>query len=348
MHRFLLASLFLGTLAPGAFGGEILDQIETIITTYEDTVRANTMKMIEAKTEEEKATYRASVPSVAPYAPQVLDLVKAHPDDPDVIRGVSWLVIQAPSTPEGQEALTLLGETYATSPGIAEAVKRLEYQPLELASPILTRVRDTNPHAEEQAAATFALGMIHFRRAGQFPDSSEKATAFFRDIVSRYPDVKIQGFPLADQASQMIFEMTHLAEGGEAPEIEGIDAMGQAFKLSDYRGKHVVLCFWGGWCHACHGILPLLNQFHAQSEGKPLVVLGVNTDAGDEGPAALQQYEVKFRNWMDQTTGGPITTLYNLRNFPTLYLIDDQGIILKRNPSLTDITTCLDQLTSDQ
>lgn len=344
MFRLLLVALLYPLLTSSLAGGEVLDQIQAIITTYEDSVRANTLKMIEAKTEEEKASYRASVPSVAPYAPQVLALVKAHPDDPDVIRGVAWLVIQASSTPEGQEALTLLGDQYAASAGIAEAVKRLEYQPLETAEPILAKVRESNPHNEEKAAATFALGMIHFRRSAQHPDSAEQAAALFQQVVTEFPSIRIQGFPLANEASQMLFEMTHLAEGGEAPEIEGMDATGTAFKLSDYRGKHVVLCFWGGWCHACHGVLPILNQLHGQTAGEPMVVLGVNTDAGPEGPAALKAYDVKFRNWMDGTTSGPITTLYNLRNFPTLYLIDDKGIILKRNPSMQDITSLLEGL----
>lgn len=342
MIRCLPVALLLATTFHGASsGGEVLDQIEQIITTYEDSVRANTLKMIEAKTEEEKAQYRASVPSVAPYAPQVMHLVQANPDDPDSIRGVTWLVIQAPSTPEGQAALTLLGEKYAASPGIAEAVKRLEFQPLEVAQPILTKVRSENPHAEEQAASIFALGMIHFRRANQHLDSEKTAIELFQEIVERHPETMVNGFKLADQASQMLFEMTRLAEGREAPEIEGVDAAGQSFKLSDYRGKHVVLCFWGGWCHACHGVLPLLNQLHAQADEKPVVILGINTDAGTEGAEALEKFGVQFRNWMDGSTGGPITTLYNLRNFPTLYLIDDQGVIAKKNPSLEDLQSLL-------
>ncbi len=337
--RSIVITLIACALLVEAPAGEVLDRIETLITTYEDSVRANTLKMIEAKTEEEKAQYRASVPSVAPYAPEVLAIVKANPGDPDIVRGVTWLVIQASSTPEGQEALTMLGTDFATSPGIAEAVKRLEFQPLELVEPILAKIRTESPHAEEKAAAIFALGMIHFRRSAQHPDSTDKAIALFQEIVSEHPDTAIHGFKLSDQASQMLFEMTRLAEGNEAPEIEGFDASGQSFKLSDYRGKHVVLCFWGGWCHACHGVLPLLNDLHGKVDPKHLAILGINTDAGTEGAATLQQFGVEFRNWMDGSTGGPITTLYNLRNFPTLYLINGEGIIVKRNPSMDDITS---------
>ena len=44
-----------------------------------------------------------------------------------------------------------------------------------------------------------------------------------------------------------LFEMRNLNIGQVAPEIEGEDIDGVVFKLSDYRGKVVVLDFWGHW-----------------------------------------------------------------------------------------------------
>ena len=43
------------------------------------------------------------------------------------------------------------------------------------------------------------------------------------------------------------FAEEHLKEGMVAPEIEGVDLFGEPFKLSDYRGKVVMLDFWGDW-----------------------------------------------------------------------------------------------------
>jgi peroxiredoxin len=132
----------------------------------------------------------------------------------------------------------------------------------------------------------------------------------------------------------MLFEMTNLQVGCEAPEIEGKDADGVDFKLSDYRGKYVIVIFWGGWCHACHGILPLMNQAAATLKDKNAVVIGVNTDIETEAKKALADYQVSFRNVLDNTSSGPNTSLYNLRNFPTLYLIDPKGVIAIKNGSL--------------
>ena len=56
-----------------------------------------------------------------------------------------------------------------------------------------------------------------------------------------------------------------------------------------------------------------------------------------EARKAYQTYAVNFRNWSDGTTSGPITSMFNLRNFPTLYLLDEKGVILLKNTSVDAI-----------
>lgn len=314
-------------------------EIRAIIDEYENSVRANTQKLIAATTEEEKNKYRASIPSAGPYAAKMMKLVQSNLDQPDVVKGVNWLVTGAAGFPEGQEALKMLGSTFADRAGIAEAVKQLEYHGLP-AEPVLKAVIEKNTHRDEKAAALYALGAIHFKNFDASADrasaeaSKEKAVECFKQLYADYEDVTIQGFKLSDFAAKMFFEMTSLQVGCEAPEIEGKDADGVNFKLSDYRGKYVIVIFWGGWCHACHGTLPLMNQAAEQLKDKNAVVIGVNTDIETEAKKALADYKVSFRNVLDNTSSGPNTTLYNLRNFPTLYLIDPKGVIAIKNGSL--------------
>ena len=52
---------------------------------------------------------------------------------------------------------------------------------------------------------------------------------------------------LLDEAKEALAEVTKLALGTAAPEIDGVDVDGVNFKLSDYRGKVVLLDFWGFW-----------------------------------------------------------------------------------------------------
>ena len=321
--------------------------IRAVIDEYENKVRANTMKIIEAKTEEEKNKYRATVPTVAPYATEVMKIVREHSDDAGSAAGVSWLVTQASAFPEGQIALQMLGTSHVKHAGIAEAVKSLEFYPFEVGGPILKAVREQNPNKTEQAAATYALGMQHFRRFEVETDekiaAQERALAMdsFQEISAKFADASINGFKLADQAGRTMFELQNLSVGGTCPDIEGKDVDGAAFKLADYKGKKVVLIFWGGWCHACHGTIPLMNKLVQDLKDKSVIVLGINTDIPDEARKAYQTYEVNFRNWSDGTTSGPITSMFNLRNFPTLYLLDEKGVILLKNTSVEAIRTKL-------
>jgi thiol-disulfide isomerase/thioredoxin len=321
--------------------------IRAAIDEYENSVRANTMKIIEAKTEEEKNKYRATVPSAEPCAKKVLKIVQEHLSEPGTARGVSWLVTQAAAFPEGQTALQMLGTSHAAMEGVAEAVKSLEYYPFEVASPILKAVREKNPNAAEKAAATYALGMQHLRRFEMAADEQagaadkEKAMEYLQEISARYATTTINGFPIAEQAGRTMFELANLSVGSDCPEIEGKELNGAAFKLSEHRGKHVVLMFWGGWCHACHDAIPLVNQFATATADKGVVVLGVNTDVPEEARKAYETFKVNFRNWSDGTTSGPITSMFNLRSFPTFYLLDPKGRIVLKNTSLDAIRSRL-------
>lgn len=328
---------------------DLAKTIRARVEAYENAVRANTLRIVEAQTEEERARYRASIPAADPYAEEVLKLIEASPDDPAVVEGLNWLVTQCLYLPPGQAALEKIASRYAALPGLAPALKRLEDCDPALAAPALAAVLKQNPHQEEQAAATYALARHQFAafEAAANPQTRAEARARAAELLERlvttYPQVSIQGFPLADQAAALLFEMTHLSPGATAPEITGRDHENQEFKLSDYRGRHVLLVFWGDWCHGCHGLQPLLAEISTRHSGKPLAILGVNTDGRATALKALAASTLDWRCWLDGSTSGPITSEWNLRHFPTLYLIGPDGVILEKDPSLPALSEALNR-----
>jgi cytochrome oxidase Cu insertion factor (SCO1/SenC/PrrC family) len=66
-------------------------------------------------------------------------------------------------------------------------------------------------------------------------------------VVANYADVQRFKKPLGKSAESDLFEIQHLSVGKPVPEIAGEDVDGKEFKLSDYRGKVVLLDFWGNW-----------------------------------------------------------------------------------------------------
>ena len=75
--------------------------------------------------------------------------------------------------------------------------------------------------------------------------------AAFVKVVDDFGDVKLSDAEdsptIGDRVESELFELRYLTVGREAPEIEGEDVDGVTFKLSDYRGKVVVIDFWGDW-----------------------------------------------------------------------------------------------------
>ena len=69
----------------------------------------------------------------------------------------------------------------------------------------------------------------------------------YQRMADSFSDVDIGDEKMGEIASRSLFRIRHLSIGRVAPEIESEDISGKKFKLSDYRGKVVVLSFWGHW-----------------------------------------------------------------------------------------------------
>lgn len=117
-----------------------------------------------------------------------------------------------------------------------------------------------------------------------------------------------------------------------APSFAAVDFMlpdidGKQHKLSDYRGKWVVVNYWATWCGPCLQEIPELDAFHARHKDKDAVVLGVNAE-DIELPALREFVDEHFMNYPvllgkseDMSPLGPI---YGL---PSTYLITPAGEI---------------------
>ena len=67
---------------------------------------------------------------------------------------------------------------------------------------------------------------------------------------------------------------------------------------------------------------------------KPFALIGVNSDPKDRVQAAIKRENITWRSfWDGGRTGGPIATRYQVRGWPTIYMIDHEGIIRYKKPS---------------
>lgn len=306
--------------------------VNQIILDFDNTIRAHSQKLMAAKTDAERATLSTQFPSPDHLAPTMLRIMQEHPDEAAAIKAMSWLISRATNLPQGQLALQELKDKRAASKGLLETIDFLSHAQPVVAEPVLRVIREKNPNVEEKAAATHGLGLCLFAQSEGDPTGEKSKAAlaeamqFFSEMVTSYKDVVCNGFKLSDQAAAMLFEIENLNPGKQAPEIEGKDATGASFKLSEYRGKNVVLIFWGSWCHACHATLDGVKAA-VQAHADKAVLLGVNTDPLETYKQLATAENISWRNWCDEFNRGPISAVWNIRHWPTIYLIDAKGVI---------------------
>ncbi len=122
-----------------------------------------------------------------------------------------------------------------------------------------------------------------------------------------------------------------LALPAGAAEFTLWDIHGDSHKLSDYRGKWVVVNYWATWCPPCLDEIPELVDFHDRHKDKDAVVLGVNLE--DIGARRLQEFSESFLISYPVLMGSPDprSTLGPIPGLPTTYVVSPDGEVVARN-----------------
>jgi hypothetical protein len=191
------------------------------------------------------------------------------------VNGTPWPVEMIGEDTARPRAFEILQRDYVRSDKLGPLCERISYGYCKEYEPFLRAVMAANPNKSIQATACLSLGSFLNNRAHkvnlcrarpefarEFADLYGKeylaallrqdrgkvvreAEAVFRQAAEKYGEVKLPGGnTVAEQADVEISALRNLSVGKQAPEIDGVDQDGRQFKLSDYRGKVVLLDFW--------------------------------------------------------------------------------------------------------
>jgi hypothetical protein len=108
----------------------------------------------------------------------------------------------------------------------------------------MLQLADDRPELAECYEIVFGKSYLpELQRLGQ-ANLAKRIETLFERAAEEYGDVKIRGGTVGARAKSELYEIRHLGVGKLAPDIEGKDQDGKQVKLSDYRGKVVLLYFW--------------------------------------------------------------------------------------------------------
>ncbi len=117
--------------------------------------------------------------------------------------------------------------------------------------------------------------------------------------------------------------------------MHGLD--GKLHKLSDYRGKWVVVNYWATWCPPCAEEIPELNKFYNKYKGNKAAVIGINFEFQDKDYVRefINEFDLKYPVLMTEET---ISTPFGqLAGLPTTYLISPDGELQKTHMGVVSL-----------
>ena len=115
-----------------------------------------------------------------------------------------------------------------------------------------------------------------------------------------------------------------------APDFTLFDVNGDRKKLSDFKGKVIVLDFWTTWCPSCMAKVPSFIELYNEYKDRGFEIIAVSLDL-DEGDAAGSFVEKKNINYTVLLGTNEVSELYgDIISVPTTFIIDREGKIRKR------------------
>ena len=244
---------------------------------YDKAYRAYTDAYGAAKTDGDRGAAAALRPKPEEWSPKFKALAAKYASDPAAAECLAWIVQNDRTPATQQDALQVLLAKHLASPVVARVAQSLEYSNAPAAEPFLRAVLEKGKDHEAQGRAAYTLARMLNSHADlaarakadkafegnlaqwygkEYAESivkgdpeklGKEAERLFERVTKEFTDLKYGNRSLGEKAKGDLYEIRNLAIGKAAPEIVGEDENGKAIKLSDFRGKVVLLDFWGFW-----------------------------------------------------------------------------------------------------
>lgn len=118
--------------------------------------------------------------------------------------------------------------------------------------------------------------------------------------------------------------------GRKAPEIIATTIDGKPFRLSELKGKVVVLDFWATWCGPCVRAMPAMKRLHEKYKDQPFALIGISVD--HEREPLSRFVSANGIGWPQIYDEDDIGTRWGVDSIPRVFILDQDGVIRYLSP----------------
>jgi peroxiredoxin len=184
---------------------------------------------------------------------------------------------------------------------------------------------------KQHPASFFTLSQLFRIYLGHSPDASEAENLF----AMLSPDLK--NTELGKNYAKEIENWKKTSIGAIALEFTQNDPDGKPVKLSDFRGKYLLIDFWASWCGPCRKENPNVVEAYNAYKDKNFTILGISLDDGtkkgrENWLKAIEQDGLSWTHVSDlKYWNNEVARLYGIYSIPANFLLDPSGKIIDRN-----------------
>jgi len=345
------------------------EQLSKLATDYNEIFKTF-RKAVQADRSQDarRAAAKEAEKSLKEWTEKALDAVKKYPAESETVDVIQKLMER--NKEHVGELVAILRKDHKSDPRLARMVGGLYSSDDEAAWKFALEIADSHPDRAVRGRASLMIGRIakmewvSFEEPrGEKPDySAEKverlrknSETYLTRAAKEYADVKEDrgDETIGPEAKAQLIglaNMPKLKVGKEAPDIEGVDLKGEKMKLSDQRGKVVLLVFWASWCGPCMADVPHERELVEKFKDRPFAIVGVNGD--DEVKPAKEAVDSKKMTWrsyapVNMGVNGGIPSAWNITAWPTTYVIDPKGVIRHINLRRDELDKPLEELVAE-
>lgn len=327
----LLLSVLAGTLISARAGTP--QQADGVRRLYEADFKQWVLRLQVAPNAEERQKIAEERPDTAAAAKKMWAVIQPNLAEDWTVEPAAWLLRISSGLMMQDETGNVKPVMAGAGQAIREAVVKHHLASKSLAPlclalvttndpgslPLLERIEKENPDNKIQGVAALAIAML-LKDLSDEPEVMRRRLTMLRKAIIESSEIEINGVTVAKMAEDELYIIQYLSKGREAPDLVGTGSGGQPMRLSDHKGKVVVLLFWRSEEGSTDQLTDMANRMRERFAGKPFEIVGVNRDP----QVALRQLQASgqmaWPNFSDPD--GKLTSTYRVSSWPLAYVLD--------------------------